>query len=159
MTKRTIPEVCAETLRLQVYIEEQPDGAELSFEKIAYDTGISMDELNKGHLRSALRRSKREYSSIYGYGIRLADSASVMPILTTRLVKIDKTVRRGEKTQKALQERFFRSLSADDQKNVLFIGACFGAIRVAAENGKLLFQKPKPKQLTPGMTIPYSDSK
>lgn len=153
--RKTIPEVSKETLILQTYIAAQPDGADLSFEKITVDTGIQMDAANKDHLRTACKRAKREYSSIYGYGIQLADTGSVMPILTNRLVKIDRTVKRGEKSQKLLQERFFHDLDEKEQRDILFIGACFGAIRVAAENGKLIYHHKPPKQIPSEISIPY----
>ena len=153
--KRTIPEISKETLILEEYIRTKEDGTELSFEQITHETGITMNTYNKNHLRTACKRAKREYASIYGYGIKLADDKTVMPILTNRLVKIDRTVKRGEKSQKILQEQFFNSLSEQEQKNILFIGACFGAIRAAAENGKLIYQKNNPKQIPSSMTIPY----
>ena len=153
--KKTVPEISKETLILQTYIEGLDNGAELSWEKIENDTGILMDNNNKAHLRTACKRARREYSCIYGYGIRLADTESVMPILTNRLVKIDKTVKRGEKSQKILQEQFFHTLSEKEQKDILFVGACFGAIRIAAENGKLIFKHEQPKQIKSGINIPF----
>lgn len=153
--KKSIPEVCEETLRFQSYIEGMDDGVELSWSKIEHDTGIKMNEKNKAHLRTGIKRANREYLSIYGYGIRLADPEGVMPILTNRLVKIDRSVRRGEKSQKLLHEQFFRSLSEEEQKNVLYVGAVFGAIRVAAESGKSLFDREDPKMISAGESIPY----
>lgn len=153
--KFTIPEVSKETLKLQSFIEKQEDGREISFQEIEKVTGVVMDYKGKQYLRSAIRRCKREYSSIHGYGLRLADTGDVMPILTNRLVKVDRAVKRGEKSQKLLQEQFFQSLSPGEQKDILFIGACFGAIRVAAENGKIIYQKKEPKQKSSGVSIPY----
>jgi hypothetical protein len=151
--RQTLPEVSEETLRLQTYIESIPAGMELSFEKIAYDTGLEMTQKNKNHLRTACRRANREYASIYGYGIRLADPGSVMPILTHRLVKIDRTVKRSEQTHKNLQTQFFDDLKDQEKKDILFIGACFGAIRAAAENGRMLYSREAVKQLPPGPSI------
>lgn len=155
--KQTIPEISRETLILEEYIRNKENGVELSFEQITHETGITMDQYNKNHLRTACKRAKREYSSIYGYGIKIADTKSVMPILTNRLIKIDRTVKRGERSQKLLQQQFFNSLSEQEQKNILFIGACFGAIRVAAENGRLLFKQNTPKQIPSSISIPYQN--
>jgi len=155
--KRTIPEVSKETLCFQSYIEGMSPGMVLSWDRIANDTGLEMNEANKAHFRTGMKRANREYSGIFGYGVKLAGSEDVMPILTNRLIKIDRTVRRGEKSQKLLQEQFFQSLSEKEQKNVLFIGACFGAIRVAAENGSLIFRREVPKQISSSIHIPYQD--
>lgn len=156
---RTIAEVSAETLKLQAYVEKLPDGTELSFHRIAHDTKLAMDETNKQHLRAAINRCKREYSSIRGYGIKLAESKDALPILTHRLTKIDKAVLRGEKSQKRLQERFIHSLNAEEQRQLLFAGAVFGAIRVAAQNGRLIYQKSDPKAIAGKINIPIVEKK
>ncbi len=138
---KTVAELSRETMILQKYIEEQEPGAELSFDKIARDTKIPMTGKNKAKLRCAMRRAKREYSSVHNFGVKLADSKSTMDLLTHKLVKIDRCVKRGENSQKNLQEQFFHSLDSIEQKNILFIGAVFGAIRVAAENGRVIYSK------------------
>lgn len=143
----TIAEISEETIKLQMYIESKQHGEELSFDRIAHDTGVVMDERNKQKLRVALKRAKREYSAIINYGIKLADSHSTMGLLTNKLVKIDRAVRRGERTQKNLQEQFFSSLNTQEQKEILYIGAVFGAIRVAAENGKVIYSKRNIKEI------------
>lgn len=140
---KTIPQVSDDTLKLQAFIEKQKEGTELSFNNIQSKTGIRMDEKGKSYLKTALKRSKMEYSSIRGYGIKIAETSDVMPILTNKLVKIDKAVRRGEKCQKNLQEKFFDSLDQQTQKQILFVGAVFGAVRVAAENGRVVYSKAK----------------
>ena len=139
--RNTICEVSETTLRLQEYIMTKPHGTELSYSRIAADTGIKMTEPNKQKLRSAIRRARREYAAIHVYGIVLADPGLVLPILSNRLIKIDRAVRRGDRTHKTLQEQFFAQLSPEAQQKVLFAGAVFGAIRIAADNGRRLHGK------------------
>jgi len=139
--KTTIPQVSEKTLKLQAYISECKEGDELAFMKIVHDTGVRMDSKGKQYLRTAFKRAKLIYSSLRGYGVKVAESSDTMPILVNRLSKIDKAVKRADKTQKTLQAQFFESLTPYEQKEILYIGAVFGAIRVAAENGKLVYRK------------------
>jgi len=136
---RTIAIISKETLQLQSYIEMKKPGDVISFLKIEKDTGIKMDERGKQHLRSALHRAKIEYSSIRSYGVKLADPETTMGILSHRLTKIDKSVKRADKTQKNLQQKFFSELPVQEQRDILYIGSVFGAISAAAENGKLIY--------------------
>ena len=140
-TMKTIQEVSKETIIIQEFIKKQSHGTELSYNSIEHETGVKMNEKGKSYLRSALRREKREYSCKRGYGIVLADANSTMPILMNKMTKIDKAVKRASKSQKNLQSEFFSSLSEDQQKEILFVGAVFGAIRVASENGKIMYTK------------------
>lgn len=140
---RTIAKISEETLKVQSFIESQKDGAELSFEKIAYETGVKMDTRGRGYLRTAIKRTRKEYSSIPKYGIKLADKDSAMPILLNKLTKIDRAVKRGSKSRDNIQEHFYRELDETTQKELLYIGAVFGAIRIAADNGKIMYSKNK----------------
>lgn len=139
MARDVIAKVSEETLKIERYIEPLPPGEVVAYETVAEETGVLMDLSGKAKLRSALRRLKREYSQIKGYGVRLADPEMVMPLISHRVVKIDSAVRRADKTHKNLQRQFFASLTPDEQRQVLFAGAVFGAIRVAAENGRQLY--------------------
>lgn len=141
--KQTIQEVSQDVLKLHAFLDTLPHGASMNYHDIQRATGVLLDANGKAKLRRALKRAQREYSCIHGTGIRLADAESCMPILSNRIRKIDRTVRRADKSQKLLQQQFFASLSADDQRKILFAGAVFGAIRLAAEQGKQLHGKPK----------------
>lgn len=153
-TKKTIAEVSEETLKIQRLLEEQPDGKELSFDYISAKTGVTMDDRGKGFLRTAMKRAKKVYSPIRGQGVKLADSKSTMPILINKMGKIDRAVKRSEKTHKTLQEQFFSSLPLQQQKEILYIGAVFGAIRVAAENGKIVYSRKKEISDTINIPLP-----
>lgn len=153
MARPTVGEVSQEVLKLQAYIETLPEGSDVSWSEVEKETRIKMDIRGKAHFRTALKRAKREYSARHGLGMKLADPDSVMPILSTRYKKIDRTVRRADKTQRILQEQFFHKLTPQDQQQVLYAGLVFGAIRVAAQNGKLIYQNKKPP-MAGSMVIP-----
>jgi hypothetical protein len=151
---KTIGEVNQDTLKLQNHIEPKAAGTVLGYDDIQRETGIRMDTTGKARLRQALKRSRREYSCIRGYGIRLAASADVMPILSTRITRIDSAVKRADRTQKILQEQFFSSLSEHEQRKILFAGAVFGAIRIAAEQGKQIQGKGSTDKPTVHIPLP-----
>jgi len=139
--KKTIAEVSEDTLKIQEFLMKCKAGEEISYDKLQHETGVEMDNSGKQKITSALRRAKLEHSTIRGYGIKLADAKSTMPILSNKVIKIDRAVRRAEKTHKNLEIQFFSSLNKDEQQKVLYIGAVFGAIRVAAENGRVIYGK------------------
>jgi hypothetical protein len=148
---RTIGETNQDVLRLQAFLDTQPHGAMLSYAEITRATAISMDMKGRSHLRVALKHCKREYSCVRGVGVRLADASAVMPILSTRIRRIDKAVRRADRSHRILQDQFFQSLSEQEQKKILFAGAVFGAIRLAAEQGREIQQG---KAVIPTIHIP-----
>lgn len=154
MAMNTIAAVSEKTLKIQAFLEQCAPGTELSFLTIENRTGVVMNEKGKQYLRRALKRAKIEYSPDIGRGIKLANPENTMPIVIDRLKRIDNTVKRAEKTQKNLQEQFFEQLSPQEQKQLLFVGAAFGAIRVAAENGKLLYQTKNKMQKVIEIPIP-----
>lgn len=150
---RTIAEVSEQTLKIEAFLRDQKKGTRLSYDYIQHRTGVIMDKRGKQYLRTALRRAGLESATEKGYGIVLADEENAMAIVANRLKKIDRTVHRGEKTHKTIQQQFFDSLPQDKQKEILYIGAVFGAIRVAAENGRVVYSN-KPKQVKSSINIP-----
>jgi len=152
--KQTIANVSDYTLRIEEYLKKFDVGEELSYLRIGTDNGVKMNERGKGYLRTALKRAKLEYSPIRGYGIKLADSKTTMPILVNKLTKIDRAVKRANKSHKNLQEQFFASLTKNEQNQVLYVGAVFGAIRIAAENGKIIYTSKNTMSNTKTLQIP-----
>lgn len=152
---QTVGQLTEQGLKLQVFIEGLEPGREISFLEVSKETGIAMSGEGRSALRRAMKRAKREYSAMPGWGVRLADASCVMPILSTRIRRIDSSVKRADNSQKLLQEQFFESLTAEDQKRILFAGAVFGAIRVAAEQGKMIYKKEKVSG--PTIHIPLPD--
>lgn len=141
--RKSIAVVSEETLKIQSYLGTVKDGETVDYRDIERGSTVKMDNAGKQKLRSALRRAKREYSPIRGIGIKLACPDMVVPILGNRIIRIDNAVKRADKTHKALQVQFFSSLTTEQQKQILFAGAVFGAIRIAAENGKMIYRKGK----------------
>jgi len=133
---KTIAKISEDTIKLISYIESLSDGQFLKYSQIQGESGVNMDTAGKSYLRTACKRLKREYSCIKGIGIELASEKTANNIIVHSLVKIDRTVRRAEKKYNNLTVSFYEKLSPQEQKQINFIGAAFGAIRVAAENGK-----------------------
>lgn len=143
MIKKTIAQVSEDTLKIQAFIDSQRPGAILTYTEIQSATGVRMNTDGKAKLRRACKRARREYSPVRGSGIRLASAETALSLVSNRLVSINNATKRGDKTTKLMHEQFFESLSTAEQRQILFAGAVFGAIRVAAENGKLLYKKNK----------------
>ena len=141
---RTIAEVHEDVLKLQDYLESQPAGIDLPYARIETETGIRMDQQGKTRHRRALYRSKLESATKYSEGIKLAGADFAMPIIGSRMTRIDKAVRRADRSQKNIQEQFYDSMSESDRSKVLFAGAIFGAIRLAAKNSKMMYRDNPP---------------
>jgi len=141
MVKDSVAKVSEKALRLQEYLRTKKEGDVLSYDKIQHDTKIEMNQSGKAYLRTAFKRLRKLYSTISGYGVKVADKDDAMPILVNRLGRIDRAVKRADNTKKNVESQFFDTLSASEQKEILYLGAVFGAIRVAADNGKLVYRK------------------
>jgi hypothetical protein len=148
---RTIGDTHQDTLKLQDFLSTQNHGSVLTYEVVQRETGVTMDLIGKGRLRQAMKHLRREYSAIRGTGIRLADASGVLPIISSRMNRIDNAVRRADKSQRNLQDQFYAEMSAEDKKRILFMGAVFGAIRLAAEQGR---QVQRANRMLPTITIP-----
>lgn len=134
---KTLAKISEDTLTLIRYLEGVEHGQMLSYQKIEQDTGVKMDTpAGKSYLRTACKKLHREYSCLRGVGIELASPKSATTLVVGRLVKIDNAVKRGERTYNNVSIAFYNELPPAEQKQINFIGAAFGAIRVAAENGK-----------------------
>lgn len=137
---RVSEQASAEYLRLIGYIHELPDGYFIEYKAAQREAGVEMNSKGRALLRKAIVRLGREYAVVPGQGFKLADPGTTMPIMTKRFLSIDSRVKRAEKAHKALRE-FRNSLSEDERRGFDFAGAIFGAIRVAAEDGKHLYGK------------------
>ena len=134
---QTLAKISEESLTLINYLKEVEHGQILSYQQIEQDTGVKMDKpAGRSYLRTACKKLKREYSCIRGVGIKLAIAESASTLIIGRLVKIDNAVKRGERTYNNVSVAFYDELPPAEQRQINFVGAAFGAIRVAAENGK-----------------------
>jgi len=133
----TLAKISEDSLTLINYLKDVEHGQILSYQKIEQDTGVKMDkQAGKSYLRTACKKLKREYSCLRGVGIELASVKTASTLIVGRLVKVDNAVKKAERTYKNVSIAFYNELPPQEQKQINFIGAAFGAIRVAAENGK-----------------------
>lgn len=151
---KSIAEVSTETLKLESYLKDKEAGEFVSYNQITSDTGVIMDYRGKGFLRTALHRLGREYSTHTGQGIELASPENSMNIVTNRLVRINNAVKRGDRTTRNIQRDFLMQMSEQDKKRILFCASIFGAIRLAAEQGRQLFSKKKEPSSIPPIKLP-----
>ena len=134
---QTLAKISEESLTLVNYLKSVEHGQILSYQQIEQDTGVKMsNSAGRSYLRTACKKLKREYSCLRGIGIKLADKETATTLVVGRLVKIDNAVKRGERTYNNVSIAFYNELSPIEQRTINFVGAAFGAIRVAAENGK-----------------------
>lgn len=139
--KNSIAEISAETLRIEEELKLFNPGQRISYHDLEKRTGVKMNYKGKQYLRAALRRSKLEYMCIYGEGIELASENTATTIISHKLVRIDNSVKRGEKTYKNVSNQFYDKLSPIEQKQINFVGAAFGAIRLAANNSRQMIRE------------------
>ena len=141
---QTLAKISEESLTLISYLKDVEHGQILSYQQIEKDTGVKMNTPNgRSYLRTACKKLKREYSCIRGVGIELASVKTASTLVIGRLVKIDNAVKRGERTYNNVSIAFYNELPPIEQRQINFIGAAFGAIRVAAENGKYYLKNAK----------------
>lgn len=134
---QTLAKISEESLTLVNYLKDVEHGQILSYQQIEKDSGVKMNTpAGRSYLRTACKKLKREYSCIRGVGIKLASADTATTLVIGRLVKIDNAVKRGERTYNNVSLAFYNELPPAEQKQINFVGAAFGAIRVAAENGK-----------------------
>jgi hypothetical protein len=156
--KNSVSKISEKTLKIQNFLETLDKGKIISYEELSFKTGVPMDKKGKTYLRSALSRAKIEYSVVHGEGIELASPTNTIRFVGNRLIKVDKAVKRAEKTQKNLINDFFNNLPPEEQKQILYIGAVFGAIRVASDNGKMIYSsKNKVKNCSLEIPLPKFD--
>jgi hypothetical protein len=133
----TLAKISEDSLKLVNYLKDIEHGQILSYQQIEKDTGVKMNtQTGRSYLRTACKKLRREYSCLRGIGIQLASVNTATTLVVGRLVKIDNAVKRGERTYNNVSLAFYNELAPEEQKQLNFVGAAFGAIRVAAENGK-----------------------
>ena len=141
---KTLAKISEDTLTLIRYLEGVDHGQILSYQKIEQDTGVNMNtHAGRSYLRTACKQLHREYSCLRGVGIEMASPKSATTLVVGRLIKIDNAVKRGERTYNNVSVAFYNELPPSEQKQINFIGAAFGAIRVAAQNGKYYIKNAK----------------
>jgi len=148
---KSLSRLSRESLILRQYVEAMPPGTLLEYSAVAAETGIPMTRINKNKLRSGILAVGKEYEVIRHIGYRLACRTNAIDVLSHRLASIDSRVKRADRTRTVIQSQFYDQLTVPEQRGVLFLGAVFGAIRVAAENGRKIYSR-EPRQITAGGT-------
>lgn len=141
----TIAEVSKETLRLENILSASKPGEFISYKNIESLSGIKMDNRGKGFLRTALNRLKIEYTPVRGKGIELASASNAIAIVSRRVIKIDNSVKRAEKTTKRVTNQFYDKLSEHEQRNVNYLSAVFASLRAYSQSAKTFFKKTENK--------------
>ena len=136
MKFRSNPQQLERQKQVENYLRDQPDGEDLSWERIEADTHISMATDGDGRdlVRLALYRLRRPYEAVRGKGVRLSCPDSAMAIAHEKLIRIDGAVRTADRTQQQLQTRHLAQMRGPEQQKLLMLASFFGAIRTIAKN-------------------------
>src|SRR6186997_969054 len=121
----TIAEVSKQSLQIENVLKAAKPGDFITYKNLEVLSGVRMDNRGKGYMRTALNRLKLEYTPRMGEGIELASPENAISIVSKRVIKIDSSVRRAEKTTKRITNQFYDDLPEHAQKNVNYLGAVF----------------------------------
>jgi hypothetical protein len=143
----TIAEVSKQSLKLENILRSSRPGEFISYKNLESLSGVRMDNKGKGYLRTALNRLKLEYSPVIGQGIQLADAGNAIAIVSKRVIKIDNSVKRAEKTTKRITNQFYDKLNEHEQKNVNYLSAVFASLRAYSQTAKQFFKKTEHKPI------------
>lgn len=135
---RTVAQASDKFLRMVALVKEQPDGELLEYQASGVKTMA-----DRAMLRRAIAAAGRECSVVRNVGYQLADVRLAMPILSHRLRKVGRSIRRAEKSTKVISEQFFTAMPPEDQQQVLFLNAVWGTIRASTEMANKIYS-PKP---------------
>jgi len=138
----TIAEVSKETLQIEAFLKTFNPGEKILYQTIENETKVRMDNKGKQFMRSALNRLKLEYTCIHGQGIELCSPINATGIIAHKVIRVDKAVKRADKTTKRVTSQFYNQLSDADKQHVNVVASIFGALRGYATNARLLFKKP-----------------
>lgn len=136
MKNQTFAQISEQSITLSDYLLLQPKGALLSYTQIESDTGVKMDDQGKSYLRTALKRSKIEYTPIKGHGIELACVDNAMGIVGQKLNRVSSSIKRAEKTHLNIKSQFYNELSDEDKQNSMMIGIAFATMNHLAKESK-----------------------
>lgn len=137
----TIAEVSKQTLQIENVLKAAKPGDTITYKNLEVLSGVRMDNKGKGYLRTAMNRLKLEYSPVRGEGIELASPENSISIVSKRVVKIDNSVRRAEKTTKRVTNQFYDKLNEHEQRNVNYLSAVFASLRAYSQSAKMFFKK------------------
>lgn len=143
----TIAEVSKQTLQIESVLRAAKPGDFITYKNLELLSGVKMDNKGKGYMRTALNRLKLEYSPRMGEGIELASPENSISIVSKRVIKIDSSVKRAEKTTKRITNQFYDKLTEHEQKNVNYLSAVFASLRAYSQSAKVFFKKTEHKAI------------
>lgn len=134
-----------EQLRIRTVLERTPDGAYLTYKQLEAESKVKMDARGKALMRSAMRSLGRYYRPSNGDGIELEAARNTMAIVTSRVRRVDSSLRRATKTSQSLYERHAESLPVEDRQRLGMVVSLFGAIKAMAKGLTSIYHnKPAP---------------
>lgn len=137
----TIAEVSKQALKIESVLRASKPGDFITYKNLEILSGVKMDDKGKGYMRTALNRLKLEYSPVVGEGIQLASPENAIAIVSKRVIKIDNSVKRAEKTTKRVTNQFYDKLTEHEQRNVNYLSAVFASLRAYSQSAKMFFKK------------------
>lgn len=147
ITMKTLAEVSKQTLQIEAVLRNAKPGDFITYKNLEILSGVRMDIKGKSYMRSALNRLKMEYTPRPGEGIELACPENSIQLVSKRVVRIDNSVKRAEKTTKRVVNQFYDKLNEHEQKNVNYLSAVFGSLRAYSQSAKLFFKKSEHKAI------------
>jgi hypothetical protein len=143
----TIAEVSKQTLQIERVLKQAKPGDFITYKNLEVLSGVKMDNKGKSYMRTALNRLKLEYSPRPGEGIVLASPENSISIVSKRVIKIDSSVKRAEKTTKRITNQFYDKLTEHEQRNVNYLSAVFASLRAYSQSAKMFFKKTEYKAI------------
>lgn len=143
----TIAEVSKETLLIEAYLKTLNPGEKIPYVILEKETGVKMTNRGKQFMRSALHRLKLEYTCIHGVGIELCSPINATGIIAHKVIRIDKAVKRANKTTKHVSDQFYDQLSDEAKLHVNFVRSALAPITSYSKGARLFFQKPTLKSI------------
>jgi hypothetical protein len=128
------PEQQARLAKLTEYFSQQDDGAELSWDQIAFDTGVEMDSKGRNMVRSVIQKVRGHggYASIRGEGVVLSAADNVLGIVNEHGRRVGRTIVNWNKTLKNASDRYLDQMSNEDKQQILARVAFVGALKTMA---------------------------
>jgi hypothetical protein len=138
---KTLPKISKETLHLENFLKEALEGEIILFDSLEAVSGVKMDAKGRGYLKTALNKLKLPYEAIRGKGLRLVCPDNALNIVAHKIIKIDNSVKKAEKTTKQVRDKTFDKLNMKEQEQITFLTAWFGSVRAFSNSAKTLFGK------------------
>ena len=133
---KSIPDVSTHTLNIEEFLKTRKPGDLVTYKEVEKLTGMSINAGARQYLYTAMRRLKLEHETIRGVGFRLGAPDNATKIVVQKVVKVDSSVRRAEKTHRNISTAFIDQLTPEEKRQIHYTGAIFGAIRLYSQQGR-----------------------